>query len=47
MSGYTFSPATLNPIITTANIGSENFTASAVVASSSSGVAGSFSGMVQ
>jgi hypothetical protein len=45
--GYTFSPTSLNPIITTANITGDNFTASAVVASGSSGVAGSFSGTVQ
>jgi hypothetical protein len=46
-TGYTFSPTTFSPIITTANITGGNFTASAVVASSSSGVAGSFSGTVQ
>ena len=47
MSGYTFSPAILNPTITTAKITGGNFTASAVVASGSAGVAGSFAGTVQ
>ena len=46
-TGYTFSPTSLNPIITTANITGENFTASAVVASGPAGVAGSFAGTVQ
>lgn len=45
-TGYTFSPASLSPTITTANVTGENFTASAVVASGSVGVVGSFSGTV-
>jgi hypothetical protein len=46
-TGYTFSPTTLTPTITTSNITGKNFTASAVVASGSAGVVGSFSGTVQ
>ena len=46
-TGYTFSPTSLSPTITASNITRENFTDSAVVASGSAGVVGSFSGTVQ
>jgi len=46
-TGYTFSPTSLTVSITTSNLAGGNFTASAVVASGSAGVVGSFSGTVQ
>lgn len=46
-TGYTFTPTTLSPTITSSNVTGENFNASAVVASGSARVVGSFSGTVQ
>ena len=49
LAGYAFSPTTLSPIITTANISGENFTDSTVVVNQfiNAGVVGRFSGTVQ